>query len=79
MTPEQMELFIKVLQHGFSTGAISRFDCLRSFIRAYPDHRSAVLSAAAAFERGCYYCPEQQFALAEMTDEQFAEWVIHTS
>lgn len=75
MTPEQMAIFIQVLQFGFSTGSVSRFDCLRSFIQSYPDRKPEAMAAAAAFERGCCYCPEQEFALAEMSDLEFAKWM----
>ena len=75
MTPEQMITFIEILQFGFSTSSASRFDCLRSFIQAYPARKDEAIAAAAAFERGCCYSPEQKFAMAEMSDQQFAEWV----
>lgn len=75
MTIEQMKTMIQVLQFGFSTGSVSRFDCLRSFLRAYPERQSEAIAAAAAFERGCCYCPEQESALVTMSDQQFADWV----
>lgn len=71
-----MSLMIRILQFGFATGAVTRFDCLRAFVRAYPDQECAAISAAAEFERGCCYCPEQEFELAKMTDEQFAQWLL---
>ncbi|MBF2074565.1 MAG: hypothetical protein IGS50_12505 [Synechococcales cyanobacterium C42_A2020_086] len=76
MTPEQMALYIELLQFGFATGAVSRFDCLRAFIHAYPDQKSAAIAAAFAFERGCCYCPEQELTLAGLSDESFAAWLV---
>jgi hypothetical protein len=76
MTTEQMKIFIQALQFGFATGATSRFDCLRSFIQSYPERGHEAVAAAAAFERGCCYCPEQEFKLAAMSDQEFAAWMV---
>ena len=75
MTSEQQALFIKILQFGFSTGSVSRFDCLLSYLKAYPQQESEAVAAAAAFERGCCFCPEQAEALQKMSDQSFADWV----
>lgn len=75
MTPEQTALYIKILQFGFATGSPNRWDCLKSYLRAYPDQETEAISAAAAFERGCGYCPEQSEHLAGMSDQQYADWV----
>lgn len=76
MTSEQQSLMIRVLQFGFATGARNRFECLRSYLRAYPDHEQQAVSAAAAFERGCGMSMEQGLQLEAMSDKEFANWIF---
>ena len=76
MTPEQKDLFIKIMQFGNAVGLHTRFECLQAYIESNPTRKEEAIAAAAAYERGCGFCHESAVALAEMTDETFYQFVV---
>jgi len=76
MTTHQKDLVIRVFQFGFATGARHRYECLLTFIRAYPELKEPAISACAAFERGCGWCQESTENLNGMSDAEFFEYVV---
>lgn len=77
MTPEQQALMIRIFQFGFSTGSTNRFDCLRSYIRAYPEQEETALAAATEFEKGCCYSHEAAEKLKQMEPYYFKQWLMN--
>jgi hypothetical protein len=76
VTPEQMELMIRVFQFGFSTGVTNRFEMLRKYCNAYPLQKFEIISVATEFEKGCGCSLEQAEELRELTPIQFAQWLF---
>lgn len=75
MTEQQQTLCIRILRHGFATGATHRYECLQVYIRAYPAQKEAAIAACAAFERGCAFSPEGAMKLEQMSDADFYSYV----
>lgn len=75
MTSDQQQLFIKAMQHGAAGGISNRFQCLVLFIRQNPAMKQDLISAFAAFERGCGHCHESAIELEGMSDDRYWQWV----